>query len=65
MPRGVPGEFCTRGYSVMQGYWADDARTREAIDAGRWMHTGDLATMDEGGYVNIVGRLKDMLIRGG
>ncbi len=65
VPRGAPGELCTRGYSVMQGYWADEAKTREAIDAGRWMHTGDLATMDTDGYVNIVGRLKDMVIRGG
>jgi fatty-acyl-CoA synthase len=65
VPRGTTGEFCTRGYSVMTGYWADDERTREAIDTGGWMHTGDLATMDEEGYVNIVGRLKDMVIRGG
>ena len=59
------GELCTRGYCVMLGYWNDEARTREAIDAGRWMHTGDLAVMDADGYVNIVGRIKDMLIRGG
>jgi fatty-acyl-CoA synthase len=65
VPRGTPGELCTRGYSVMQGYWGDEERTRDAIDAARWMHTGDLATMDEDGYVNIVGRLKDMVIRGG
>ena len=65
VPRGITGEFCTRGYSVMTGYWNDEDRTKEAIDAGRWMHTGDLATMDEEGYVNIVGRLKDMVIRGG
>jgi len=65
VPRGTTGEFCTRGYSVMRGYWNDDDRTREAIDAGGWMHTGDLATMDDEGYVNIVGRLKDMVIRGG
>jgi fatty-acyl-CoA synthase len=65
VPRGEPGEFCTRGYSVMQGYWDDEARTREAIDADGWMRTGDLATMDEDGYVRIVGRLKDMVIRGG
>jgi fatty-acyl-CoA synthase len=65
VPRGQTGEFCTRGYSVMRGYWGDDDKTREAIDAGGWMHTGDLATMDEAGYVNIVGRLKDMVIRGG
>ena len=65
LERGEPGELCTRGYSVMLGYWEDEERTREAIDAGRWMHTGDLATMDEEGYVNIVGRIKDMIIRGG
>ncbi|MEJ0017760.1 MAG: AMP-binding protein [Acetobacteraceae bacterium] len=65
VPRGAPGELCTRGYSVMLGYWADDERTRQAIDAARWMHTGDLATMDEGGYCKIVGRIKDMVIRGG
>ncbi|MDQ2765156.1 MAG: AMP-binding protein, partial [Pseudomonadota bacterium] len=63
--RGAPGELCTRGYSVMLGYWNDDARTGEAIDAARWMHTGDLATMDDEGYVKIVGRSKDMIIRGG
>ncbi len=63
--RGVRGELLTRGYSVMSGYWDDEARTREAIDAAGWMHTGDLAMMDEQGYVNIVGRLKDMIIRGG
>jgi fatty-acyl-CoA synthase len=65
VPRGETGEFCTRGYSVMQGYWGDEERTAEAIDRGGWMHTGDLATMDGEGYVNIVGRLKDMVIRGG
>jgi fatty-acyl-CoA synthase len=65
VPRGTPGEFCTRGYSVMSGYWNDEAKTREAIDEQGWMHTGDLATMDAQGYVNIVGRLKDMVIRGG
>ena len=65
VPVGERGEFCTKGYSVMQGYWEDPARTAEAIDAEGWMHTGDLATMDEGGYVNIVGRIKDMVIRGG
>ena len=65
VPRGVSGELCTRGYSVMLGYWNDDERTDEVIDAGRWMHTGDLATMDDGGYVQIVGRIKDMIIRGG
>jgi fatty-acyl-CoA synthase len=63
--RGETGEFCTRGYSVMQGYWNDEARTAEAIDADGWMHTGDLAVMAEDGYVNIVGRSKDMVIRGG
>ncbi|MGE3269080.1 MAG: AMP-binding protein [Chloroflexota bacterium] len=65
VPRGVAGELCTRGYSVMPGYWNNDEATRTAIDAARWMHTGDLATMDEDGYVNIVGRIKDMIIRGG
>ncbi len=65
VPRGVPGELCTRGYSVMIGYWGNEQATREAIDAGGWMHTGDLATADEDGYVNIVGRIKDMIIRGG
>ncbi len=65
VPRGVPGEFCTRGYSVMQGYWNDPERTAQAIDEDGFMHTGDLATMDEDGYVNIVGRTKDMVIRGG
>src|SRR5215218_2538341 len=65
MQRGETGEFCTRGYSVMQGYWNDAARTGEAIDGDGWMHTGDLAVMAEDGYVNIVGRIKDMVIRGG
>lgn len=65
VPRGQSGELCTRGYSVMHGYWGDDAKTRESIDAEGWMHTGDLATMDAEGYVNIVGRIKDMVIRGG
>jgi fatty-acyl-CoA synthase len=65
VPRGTPGELCTRGYSVMLGYWEEPDRTGEVIDAARWMHTGDLATMDEAGYVNIVGRIKDMVIRGG
>jgi fatty-acyl-CoA synthase len=65
VPFGEPGEFCTRGYSVMLGYWDDPERTAEAIDAERWMHTGDLATMDERGYCKIVGRIKDMVIRGG
>jgi fatty-acyl-CoA synthase len=63
--RGEPGELLTRGYSVMLGYWNDEERTAEAIDAAGWMHTGDLATMDPEGYVNIVGRSKDMVIRGG
>jgi fatty-acyl-CoA synthase len=65
VPRGTPGEFCTRGYSVMSGYWNDAERTAQAIDAARWMHTGDLAVMDAEGYCNIVGRIKDMVIRGG
>jgi fatty-acyl-CoA synthase len=64
-PRGVAGEFCTRGYSVMTGYWENPDKTAEAIDAGGWMHTGDLAVMDDEGYLNIVGRIKDMIIRGG
>ncbi|MEU3614426.1 AMP-binding protein [Streptomyces sp. NPDC006872] len=64
-PRGTAGELCTRGYSVMLGYWNEPAKTAEAIDAGRWMHTGDLAVMREDGYVEIVGRIKDMIIRGG
>jgi fatty-acyl-CoA synthase len=65
VPRGEPGELCTRGYSVMLGYWAQPDKTAEAVDAARWMHTGDLAVMDESGYVNITGRIKDMVIRGG
>ena len=65
VPRGERGEFCTRGYSVMLGYWDDADRTAQTIDAAGWMHTGDLATMDEDGYCNIVGRIKDMVIRGG
>jgi fatty-acyl-CoA synthase len=64
-PYGEPGELCTRGYSVMLGYWDQREATAEAIDAARWMHTGDLATMDADGYVNIVGRIKDLVIRGG
>jgi fatty-acyl-CoA synthase len=64
-PRGKPGEFLARGYMVMRGYWKDPERTAEAIDSARWMHTGDLATMDESGYVRIVGRIKDTVIRGG
>jgi fatty-acyl-CoA synthase len=63
--RGTPGELCTRGYSVMLGYWEDPERTAEAVDRAGWMHTGDLATMDDEGYLNIVGRSKDMVIRGG
>jgi fatty-acyl-CoA synthase len=65
VPRGASGELCTRGYSVMHGYWDEPQRTAEAIDAARWMHTGDLATIDADGYCNIVGRIKDMVIRGG
>jgi len=65
VPRGTPGEFCTRGYSVMLGYWNMPDRTAESIDAARWMHTGDLAVMDDDGYLSIVGRIKDMVIRGG
>jgi fatty-acyl-CoA synthase len=65
VPTGVTGELLTRGYSVMRGYWGDEPKTREAIDAARWMHTGDLAVMDEHGYGNIVGRIKDLVIRGG
>jgi fatty-acyl-CoA synthase len=64
VPRGTPGEFCTRGYSVMLGYWEMPDRTAEAIDPARWMHTGDLAVMDEAGYLNIVGRIKELIIRG-
>lgn len=64
-PRGAAGELCTRGYSVMLGYWNEPEKTAEAVDPGRWMHTGDLATMREDGYVEIVGRIKDMIIRGG
>ncbi|MCA1218205.1 AMP-binding protein [Streptomyces sp. 8L] len=65
LPRGEPGELCTRGYSVMLGYWDEPGRTDEVIDAGRWMHTGDLAVIRDDGYVGIVGRIKDMIIRGG
>ena len=63
--RGEPGEFCTRGYSVMLGYWREEDKTRQAIDADGWMHTGDLAVMRADGYCNVVGRIKDMIIRGG
>ncbi|WP_277451412.1 AMP-binding protein [Janibacter sp. DB-40] len=65
LPRGEAGELCTRGYSVMLGYWEQPDKTAEAVDAARWMHTGDVATMDEHGYVTIVGRIKDLVIRGG
>jgi fatty-acyl-CoA synthase len=65
LPRGEAGELCTRGYSVMLGYWDEPEKTAESVDAGRWMHTGDLAVMREDGYVQIVGRIKDMIIRGG
>ncbi|QXW04225.1 MULTISPECIES: AMP-binding protein [Rhodococcus] len=65
VPRGEPGELCTRGYSVMLGYWENAEKTAEAIDAARWMHTGDIGVMDEAGYVAITGRIKDMVIRGG
>ena len=65
VPRGTPGEFLIRGYLVMLGYWDDEEKTREAIDPARWMKTGDLATIDEEGYCNIVGRIKDMVIRAG
>lgn len=65
VPRGEAGELCTRGYSVMLGYWNDPVRTKEAIDSAGWMHTGDLATIDDDGYCRIVGRIKDMVIRGG
>jgi fatty-acyl-CoA synthase len=64
VPRGEPGELCTRGYSVMIGYWNEPEKTAEVLRRG-WMHTGDLATMDNDGYLNIVGRIKDMVIRGG
>jgi fatty-acyl-CoA synthase len=65
VPQGAAGELCTRAYSVMIGYWNNSEATAASIDAGGWMHSGDLATMDDAGYVNIVGRLKDMIIRGG
>ncbi|WP_125717628.1 AMP-binding protein [Pseudoalteromonas rubra] len=64
-PRGIPGEVCARGYSVMQGYWQDDAKTQATIDTEGWLHSGDLGVMDDEGYVTIVGRIKDMIIRGG
>src|SRR5262249_61373127 len=62
---GIPGELCTRGYSVMIGYWNQPDKTAEAVDAAHWMHTGDLAVMDSDGYLAITGRIKDMVIRGG
>jgi fatty-acyl-CoA synthase len=65
VPRGTPGELCTRGYSVMLGYWREPDKTAEVVDAARWMHTGDLAVMDDDGYLSITGRIKDMVIRGG
>ena len=63
--RGAPGELCTRGYSVMAGYWNDPDKTAEAIDPHGWMHTGDIAVMDDDGYLSVTGRIKDMVIRGG
>jgi fatty-acyl-CoA synthase len=65
VPRGTPGELCTRGYSVMAGYWNDPDKTAEAIDPDGWMHTGDIAVMDDDGYLSVTGRIKDMVIRGG
>jgi len=65
LDRNQPGELCTRAYSVMLGYWEEPEKTAEAIDVARWMHTGDLAVMDDAGYLNIVGRIKDLVIRGG
>lgn len=65
VPRGTQGELCTRGYSVMRGYWGDPQKTREVLDEAGWMRTGDLATLDTDGYCNITGRIKDMVIRGG
>ncbi len=65
VPRGTTGEFQTRGYSIMKGYWNEPDKTADAIDADGWMHTGDLAVMDDDGYVNITGRIKDLIIRGG
>ena len=65
VPRGQAGEFCTRGYSVMKGYWGQEEKTREAIDPEGWLHTGDIAVMDQDGYAQITGRIKDMVIRGG
>ena len=65
VPTGTPGELCTRGYCVMRGYWNDPERTSETIDEAGWIRSGDVATVDDAGYVRIVGRIKDMLIRGG
>ncbi|MGY1944529.1 AMP-binding protein [Nocardia asiatica] len=65
VPRGEPGELCTRGYSVMLGYWDDPEKTAEVVDAARWMHTGDIGVMDDEGYLAVTGRIKDMVIRGG
>jgi fatty-acyl-CoA synthase len=65
VPRGESGELCTRGYSVMIGYWGAEDKTREVLDKGGWMHSGDLATLDEAGYCRIIGRIKDLVIRGG
>jgi fatty-acyl-CoA synthase len=65
VPIGEPGDICTRGYAVMKGYWEDPQRTRETVDQEGWLHSGDLGVMDEQGYVQVVGRLKDMIIRGG
>ena len=65
VPYNVPGEYCSRGYAVMKKYWNDEKATKEAIDDSGYMHSGDLATMDENGYISIVGRIKDMIIRGG
>ncbi len=65
LPRGIAGEFCTRGYSVMQKYWNNPEATAQVIDENNWLHTGDLATMDVDGYINITGRIKDIIIRGG
>jgi fatty-acyl-CoA synthase len=65
LPRGEPGELCTRGYSVMLGYWEEPQKTADVIDRARWMHTGDIGIMDSDGYLNITGRIKDMVIRGG
>jgi fatty-acyl-CoA synthase len=65
VPCGTAGEVCTRGYVVMRGYWDDPAATADAVDSGGWMHTGDLGVLDDEGYLNIVGRMRDMVIRGG